>query len=179
MEVSWLQIIKEVPTIQLVVNFLGILLTALVTYYFAKQRYVFERLHDRKLVYLEEIYAKIISLEKDLKKYIFTTGGRTDWQSLSIKKEEILPIESKFFDLQDFFRIKEIILTDESASMVQSFLDLSIKTISELKASIVSQSINDPKTSYEQWREAFQMMESKLNESKRQLKEDFKKTIKK
>jgi len=169
----------EIPWIQLIINILVILITALLTYYFAKQRYTFEKLHDRKLISLEEIYAKIISLEKDLKKYIYTTGSSPDIQSLSTKSSELSIVKDKFFDLQDFFWKKEIIIADASTSIVQSFIDISIETISQLEASIVSQSIHDPATSRGQWQEAYQIMETKLKKSKEQLKEEFKDTVKK
>ena len=68
--------------IQIIVNILSILITAILTYYFSKQRYTFEKLFDRKSTYLEEIYGRIISLEKDLKKYILTTGAEMKRESL-------------------------------------------------------------------------------------------------
>src|SRR3989339_1804603 len=137
------------PEIQVIINLLSILITALLTYYFAKQRYTYEKLYDRKFLYLEEIYGKIISLEKDLKKYIYTIGADMNEGSLLKKQEEISPIQNKFFDLQEFFWKKEIILEESSVAVIQSFIDFSIETLSKLRVSIVSQSINDPKTSHE------------------------------
>lgn len=102
--------------IQILVTLAGILLTALLTYYFSQRRYIFEKLFDRKLVYLEEIYGKIISLEKDLKKYIFTTGAEMSRESLTKKQKELAPIQTKFFELQEYFWKKEITLDQSSVS---------------------------------------------------------------
>lgn len=164
--------------IQIIINVLSILLAAYLSYYFTKQRYTYEKLYDRKLIYLEEIYGKIISLEKDLKKYIYTIGADMSKESLLKKQEKILPIQNKFFELQEFFWKKEIILNKSSVLVVQSFIDMSIKTLSKLKTSICSQSINDHKISYEQWNGAFQVMKDEFVKTKDQLKKDFRTRIK-
>jgi hypothetical protein len=169
----------EIPWIQLIVNALTILITALLTYHFAKQRYTFEKLHDRKLICLEEIYSKIISLETDLNKYIITTGADMNKEVLHKKSETIAPIMNKFFDLQKFFWEKEIILEEKTNISIQLLIDHSIKVLSGLKASIISQSISDPNTAYKQWNNSFQNMESKFAELKKQLKKEFRREIEK
>lgn len=165
--------------IQTLVTLGGILLTAFLTYYFSQKRYTHEKLFDRKLTYLEEIYGKIISLEKDLKKYIHTTGAEMSKDSLSKKRKEIFPIQAKFFELQEFFWKKEIVLDESSVLVVQSFIGTSIEVLSKLQTSIFSQHIDDLKTSLEQWDSAFQVMKDKLVKAKKQLKDDFKNVTKK
>ncbi len=169
----------ETLWIQLLINTLSILITALLTYYFAKQKYTFEKLHDRKLICLEEIYSKIISLEKDLNRYIITIGADMNEEVLKEKSETIAPIINKFFDLQEFFRKKEIILEEKTNISTQSFIDNSIKILSELRISIISQSIRDTNTAYELWHSSFQNMESNSTELKKQLKKQFRKEIEK
>lgn len=163
----------------IIVNILSILITAILTYYFAKQRYTFEKLFDRKSVCLEEMYGKIISLEKDLNKYIQTTGSMITKDSLASRQKEIKPIQNKFFELQEYFWKKEIILNESSVTAMQSFIDTSINILSKLQTSIISQSINDYKTSQEQWDSAYRVMKDKLADVKQQLKKDFGKRIKK
>lgn len=169
----------EIPWIQLTVNTITILITALLTYIFAKQRYTFEKLHDRKLVCLEEIYSKIITLEKDINKYINTEGGDMNNDSLQKKSESIKLIIKNFFDLQNFFRKKEIILDEKTNVSIQSLVALSIKVLSKLETSIVSQSLRDPSTAYKKWNESFQDMEDKFKTLKEQLKKEFRREIKK
>ena len=164
--------------IQSAVTSLGILLTATLAYYFSQKRYTFEKLFDRKLLYLEEMYSKIISLEKDLKKYIFTTGADIKSESLPQKIEEIGTIQAKFFELQEYFWKKEIALDEYTAASIESLLSVSIEILSNLHASIVSQKIDDPKTSWKQWNDAYQIMKDKLSISKIQLKKDFRKVVK-
>lgn len=164
--------------IQIIINVLSILLSAYLAYYFTKQRYTFEKLYDKKLNCLEEIYGKVISLEKDLKKYVFTTGAELNKESLLKKREEISPIQDKFFQLQEFFWNKEIILDESSVLAIQSFIDTSIEVLSKLKVSIISQGNNDANTSYEMWDNAFKAIEEKLAKAKSLLKEDFRKKIK-
>lgn len=164
---------------QLTINILGILITALLTYYFAKQRYTFEKLYDRKLLYIEEIYSKIISLENELKKYIYTTGAEMNAESLDKKRQEINIVQNKLFNLQNFFWEKEIILEEKTTEVIQSFLDCSIETISKLRVSLLSQSNYDPKTSFDYWDKAAQVMKDKFKNAKEQLKKDFKLKIKK
>ncbi len=150
----------------------------LLTYYFTKRRYSYEKLFDKKLISLEEIYSQVISLEKDIKKYIWLVGADLNADLLSRKREEIFLIKSKFFKLQDYFWEKEIILDENSVNVVQSFIDLSNEVIAKLNASIISQELKDYKTFHKQWEDSYLLMENELTKVKKQLKDDFKKTIK-
>ncbi len=165
--------------LQSIITIAGILLTAVLAYYFSQRRYTFEKLYDRKFAYLENIYGKIISLEKDLKKYIYTTGAEMKNESLPKKREEISVIQKKFFELQEFFWKKEIVLDESSVTAVQSFIDTSISILAKLKTSLVSQGINDPATSSRLWDEAYQVMNDKLSSAKDELKKDFRIVINK
>lgn len=170
---------RELVLIQSLITVAGILITALLTYYFSKQRYIYEKLYDRKLLYLEEIYGKIISLEKDLNKYLITTSADMGTESLPKKKEELALVLNKFHDLQEFFWKKEIILDESSVSVIQSLIENSIQITSNLKISIISQNINDYKVAFDQQKSAYQVIKDGFSKAKEQLKRDFKTTIKK
>lgn len=160
-----------------IVTLSGILLT----YYFTKRRYSYEKLFDKKLVSLEEIYSKVISLEKDMKKYIFTIGADMKPESLSQKKKEIILIQDKFFELRDYFWKKEIILNQNSIVAIQSFIDISSQILGNLMASIISQQLNDYNVANKQWHDSYQLIEDVkkgLLNTKEKLKNDFKGTIK-
>lgn len=163
--------------VQGLITIAGILITALLTYYFSKQRYSYEKLYDRKLLYLEEIYGKIISLEKDLKKYLHTTGADMSDESLPKKREEIALVLGKFFELQEFFWKKEIVLDESSVSAIQSLIDTSIQITSKLKTSIISQNLNDHGVSFDQWDSAYSVMKVEFSKAKEQLKKDFRKVM--
>lgn len=98
-------------------------------------------------------------------------------ESLPKKREEISLVQTKFFDLQEYFWKKEVILDESSVSTVQSFIDVSIKILSNLQTSIASQNVSDHQTSWEQWNTAFQTMKDKLSIAKEQLKNDFRMVI--
>ena len=166
--------------IQIIISLAGIILASVLTYYFSKKAYKNERLFDRKLIYLEEIYSQIISLEKDLKKYIFTIGADMKLESLQQKKEEITLVQSNFFELQDYFWKKEIILDYSSIIVIQSFIDISNKILGNLQASIISQQLHDTKTANKQWCDGYELIKDAKNsllEAKNELKNDFKNTI--
>lgn len=159
-----------------IVTLSGILLT----YYFTKRRYSYEKLFDRKLGYLEEIYSKIIALEKDLKKYIFTIGADMKPESLPRKGKEIIFVQDRFFELQDYFCEKEIILDQNSIVAIQSFINISNQILGNLKASIISQHLNNNDIANKQWRDSYQLIEDVkegLSNAKEKLKDDFKETI--
>jgi hypothetical protein len=158
---------------QAAISLLGIILTAVVTYYFSQRKYTFEKTYDRKLAYLEEIYGKVISLEKDLKRYVHTTGAEMSDESLSRRREQIAPIQEKFFELQEYFWKKEITLDESSCAAIQSFIDTSIEIMAKLQTSIVSSRVTDHNTAFDQWDGAYQIMKDKLQVAKGELKKDF------
>lgn len=155
----------------------GVFIAAVVAYYFSQRKYTFERLHDKKLNYLEEIYGKIISLEKDLKKYVYTTGSMNSTEILTNRKAELKPIQNKFFELQEYFWKKEILLNNSSIIAIQSFVDTSVEILSKLQVSNISLEIKDFNTSDNQWNDAYKTMKGKLDEAKTELKNDFRKVI--
>jgi hypothetical protein len=166
--------------IQGCITLLGILITAILTYNFAKQRYTFEKFLDRKLNIIDEIYGKIISLENELKKYTLSTGADTGRsKELSQKKsEKICEIENKLNDLRNFFWSKEISLDEDSVFAIQSLIDIFMEMYGNLGASKISQDIGDSDTFFKQWHDTFQIMQNKLPKVKEQLRRDFRKQMK-
>lgn len=169
--------IKDLP-VSPGINFLSILLTALLTYFFARKRYTYEKLYDKRLASLEKIYCKVVSLEKDLKKYIYTTDWQMDNVSLIKKQEKLSLIQQKFCELEYFFKKKEILLDENSVFAIKNYLDIAIQTVSNLIASKISQSIGDHITASNQWRTAYESIEEKLVKTGELLKKDFRATLK-
>lgn len=165
--------------ISILINSIVTLSGVLLAYYFAKRRYFYEKLFDKKLVVLEEIYGKVIFIEENIKKYIYTVGANPTMESLPQKREEILLIQNKLLELRDYFQKKEILLNEDSVSVIKYFIDLSIKVIAELGASIISQNLRDSEIFRNQFNNGRSLMENELSKVKSQLKDDFKKTIKK
>jgi hypothetical protein len=164
-----IEIVKSLP---------GALIAGALAYYFSQKRYTFEKLHDRKLSYLEEIFGKIISLEKDLKKYVLTTGSMMQAKYLEDRKKELKPIQDKFFELQEYFWAKEIVLDQSSIEALQNFIDVSIEILSKLQVSNMSLSNGDHEVSSNLWDESYKKMQTKLVLAKQELRKDFKKIIK-
>ena len=159
------------------VSLTGILLTAVVTYFFSQRRYTFEKLHDKKLSSIEEIYGQIISIEIDLNRYLHTTGSMVGSEYLQKRLSEIQPIKSKFLELQEYFWRKEILLDEQSILVIMSFITISIGILGSLAASNVSVQLGDSNSAYEQWDKAYQTMTDKLQKAKGELKKDFRKTL--
>lgn len=155
----------------------GIFIASAVSYFFSQRKYTFEKLHDKKLTYLEEIYGKIISIEKDLNAYVHTTGSMVREDFLLRRKDELKPIQDKFFKLQEYFWEKEIILNKNSVEAIQSFIDVSIKILSTLTISNISLEMGSQNSSYEQWNSAYETMKNELEKAKAELKEDFRSVI--
>ncbi len=171
---------KEIH-IQIIISMASILLAAFLSYYFSKRKYNYEKLFDKKLVYLEKIYSKVVSLEKDLNKYIITIGGSTQKSDFEEKKEEVEKLRKSFFDLQEFFWKKQIILEDSSVKAIQDFISLFIEKLGKLSSSLISESIGDNKVSREQWESVMNSVciEDEFKIVKKRLEDDFRKTIKK
>lgn len=161
--------------IPLVISILSPLAVGLLTFWLAKRRYSYEKLFDRKLTILAEIYRMVILLEIELNKYILAKGHGLSEE----KRKEIKHSYDKFFELQNYFRENEIILDDVSAQKIQFIIDLSNEILANLNTSIVSQDLDDHENSYIQWNKSYLLWKDKLPEAKKQLRSDFKETMKK
>ena len=159
---------------QSTISLAGVLVTAVLTYFFAQRRYAFEKAYDRKLVCLEELYEKTVSYEKGLKIYISTIGSDMADESRNKKQKALGALQGEFFDLQDYFKRKEIMLDECSVAIVQSFIDIHVEIVANLIASSISSSINDQEVSFKQWLSAYDGMKDALPLVKTQLKKDFK-----
>ena len=162
---------------QITTSLLGILLTAVVTYFFSQRRYTFEKLHDKKLNSIEEIYSRIISIEGDLNQYVHTIGSMVAPEYLQRRLSEIKPIQDKFFELQRYFWKKEIILDQKSVDVIKSFITISIKIFGDLTVSNISLQLGDNNSTYDKWDKAYKTMSEELQKAKEELKNDFKRTL--
>lgn len=163
-----IEIVKSTP---------GVLIAAAVAYFFSQRKYTFEKLYDRKLAYLEEIFEKIVLLEDYLKKYVMTIGSMIQENTLEDRKKALKPIQDHFFELRRFFRKKEIVFNQKTVESVQSFIDLSIDILSNLEVSNISSQLGDGKSAYDQWSKAYETMSKKLTTAKEALKADFREAI--
>ena len=161
----------------IIINFLSICIASYFSYIFSKKRYTYEKLYERKLTYLEEIYGKIISLEKELRGYINTTGFDFSEDSIKEKRGKIAPIRQNFTELKNFFEEKEIVLDESSISKIKSFIKSSNGILVEMNISEIYQNTNDIDSAYKQIKEAFQKMEVELKETKEIIKKDFRKNL--
>lgn len=163
-----IEIVKATP---------GVLIAAVVTYYFSQRKYTFEKLYDRKLAYIEEIFEKIVLLEDYLKKYVLTIGSMADEATLVDRKKALKPIQDHFFELRKLFRKKEILFSQNTIDSLQSFIDVSIEILSNLEVSNISLQLGDDKSAYDQWNKAYEAMSKKMEIAKEALKEDFRSVI--
>ncbi|MFA5997212.1 MAG: hypothetical protein WC791_01840 [Candidatus Paceibacterota bacterium] len=159
----------------IIISILSPLAVGLLTFLLAKRRYTYEKLLDKKLVVLTEIYRMVIPLEVELNKYILVKGHGLP----ESKREEIKNAYDRFFELQNYFWENEIILDEDSAQEIQSIINLSNEILANLNSSIVSQEVGANKDSYEQWNKSYLLWKDKLPEAKRHLRIDFKETIEK
>lgn len=155
----------------------GVLLAAAVAYYFSQRRYTFEKLYDRKLLYLEEIFERVVLLEDYIKKYTVTIGSMVAEDTLDDRRKALKPIQDQALELRKLFRKTEIIFNQKTADSVQSFVDSSIEVLSNLEVSNISSQLGDGQSAYDLWKKAHGIMEEKLVAAKDALKSDFREVM--
>lgn len=175
MSTTTISFLSNPIVIQSAITFVGILFTAILTFHFSQRRYIFEKLFDRKLFHIEQLYGKVLELELCIKKYISLTGADMSEESIEKKRAEIGDLRKKFFDLQRSFWEKEIALDESSANALKTFIDASNEILAKLHVSQISQQQRDHNTSFDYWDKAYETMTSKLLVAKEKLKSDFKK----
>lgn len=154
-------------------SFVGALISGLVSYFFSQRRYTFEKIYDKKLLYLEEIYGQIISLEADLNQYTHTIGSMSQDEFLERRRAAFTPIRTKFFELQSYFRKKEIALDKSTVEALNSFLQATNELVANLDVSNMSLQQRDHETSYKFWKTSYNILETKLMTAKDEIKKDF------
>lgn len=151
----------------------GVLIAAAVAYYFSQRRYTFEKLYDRKLLYLEEIFEMVVLFEDYVKKYTLTTGS----VSVMDRKRDLKTIQDHFFELRKLFRKTEIIFDQKTVDAVRSFIDSANDVLSNLAVSNLSSQNGDDNSAIDFWKDACFEIKNKLSEAKEMLKANFREVM--
>ncbi len=151
----------------------------IVGFFIAKNKYVFEKTYDRKSILITELYAEIIRLEFELKRYIYFIGADMQANILEEKIKSLNDIKVKFQKFQHKFWEIEIILDESSNDKIETFLKKYIEITSKLSRSHISQQLESSNKAFESWDESLKLFESDLVEIKNELKKDFKNNLNK
>jgi len=155
------------------------LIGAIVGYYLAKDKYVFQKLYDRKLVLMADLYEQVVRLEFELKKYVHFVGAETSTDSPENKREALNKIKADFQKFQHKFWEVEIILDENVIKKIEEFLAQYIQITSKLSTANISQQIGDSGYSFDAWNQSFELVRSNLAKVKTELKQEFQNTLKK
>ncbi len=150
-----------------------------VGYFIAKDKYIFQKTYDRKLVLITDLYQQIVRLEFELKKYVHFIGADMKQESMSERMASLNKIKTDFQQFQHKFWEIEIILDEDTVSKIQAFLSKYIEITSKLSVSNISQQLGDFNKSFDDWDKSFQLVSSELVQIKDELKKEFRKTLNK
>jgi len=156
-----------------------LIIGAVVGYFIAKNKYIFQKTYDRKLTLITDLYQQIVRLEFELKKYVHFVGAEINQDSIDNKREALNKIKADFQQFQHKFWEVEIILDESTIEKIQSFLSKYIGITSKLSVSNISHQLGDLNQSFDKWDESFQLISSELAQVKNELKQEFRKTLNK
>lgn len=151
----------------------------IVGYFIAKNKYIFQKAYDQKLILITKLYTQIVRLEFELKKYIHFIGADMTEKSIDEKIKSLNKIKDDFQQFQHKFWEVEIILDDSSINEINNFLKKYIEIISKLSRSNIEQQLHEQSQAFNSWDESFKLASSDLVEIKNKLKKEFKKTLRK
>lgn len=150
-----------------------------VGYFIAKNKYIFQKTYDRKLVLITDLYQQIVRLEFELKKYVHFIGAETKAESIDEKRASLNKIKTDFQQFQHKFWEVEIILDESTIKKIKPFLSKYIEITSKLSVSNISQQLGDLNQSFDGWDKGFELVSSDLVAIKNDLKKEFRKTLNK
>lgn len=150
----------------------------IVGYFIAKNKYIFQKIYDHKLILITDLYTQIVRLEFELKKYVHFIGADMTKESINEKIKSLNKIKDDFQKFQHKFWEVEIILDDSSINEINKFLKKYIEITSRLSKSNIEQQLCAYDASYDSWDDSFKLVSSDLVEIKNKLKNEFKKTLK-
>jgi len=150
-----------------------------VGYFIAKDKYIFQKTYDRKLVLITDLYQQVVHLEFELKKYVHFIGAEMNKESIDKKRESLNKIKADFQQFQHKFWEVEIVFDDGTIKKIESFLSKYIEITSELSVSNISQQLGDSNQSFDGWDKSFKLVTFDLAQVKNELKKEFRKTLKK
>ena len=150
-----------------------------VGYFIAKDKYIFQKTYDKKLILVTDLYQQVVRLEFELKKYVHFTGAETNEESIDKKRESLNKLKADFQQFQHRFWEVEIILDDSTIQEIQKFLSKYIEITSKLGLSNRSQQLGDLDKSFDAWDKSFELVSSDLVQVKNDLKKEFRKILNK
>jgi hypothetical protein len=154
------------------------LVGAIVGYVIAKDKYIFQRMYDKKLELITDLYTQVVRLEFELKKYVHFTGAETTRESLPKKRDALNKILVDFQAFQHKFWEVEIVLEEKVVEKINNFLAKYIEITSKLSTANISQQVGDGQYAFSAWDKSFDLVRSDLSRVKDTLKYEFKKTLK-
>ena len=143
-----------------------------VGFYFARKKYMFEKIYEQKLMCIIDLYKQVVRLEFEIKRYVNDGGDiyeKTD--SLNRIKRDFQKFQHKFWEI-------EIILDESIIEKINKFRIKYIEITSKLSRSNNEQNHGARNESLDSWDESFELISSDLPEIKNNLKEEFRKTLK-
>lgn len=158
-------------------GFITGIIGVVVGYYVANKRHVFQRLYDKKLVLITNLYKQIVRLEFEIKRYTHFEGANSKTDQKKI--DSLNKIKDNFQSFQHKFWEIEIVLDNSSVNLINKFLNKYIEITSKLSLSNISYQLRDGKAGFESWDECFKLISSDLVSIKNELKKDFKQVLRK
>jgi len=146
-------------------------------FYIGNQNYKSQRIYDKKLLYLGELYEKIVKLEFEIKRYAHFEGASSDPNLVEEKNVLLNKLKENFQIFQHRFWEIEIFLDDNIVLKINEFIKLYIDITSKLTSSLVSQRLHSPQEAFDSWEESFKKITSDLSNLKSNLKDNFKKSL--
>ncbi|MHB8913821.1 MAG: hypothetical protein ACYC4I_02315 [Minisyncoccota bacterium] len=165
--------------VSLLINGSLILFGVVVGHFVTKYTHASQKIYDRKSDLVIDLYKEVVRLEFALKRYIHFTGAEMGKDSINKKIEELNVIKNDFQSFQHKFWEVEIILEDSTADKINQFLQTYIVITSKLSVAHISQQIGDSERSFDKWNESFEAVSKDLVKIKNDLKEEFKRALKK
>lgn len=150
----------------------------IVGYFIAKNKYIFQKTYDQKLILVTDLHGKISHLEFELRIYISTIGSDMSEESVDEKIKSFNKIKDCFQQFQQKFWDAEIIFDDSLIKEIKKFSETFIKISSRLSMSIKKQSSRNDDEALNSWNKSFELFSSDLVSIKNKLKEEFRKTLK-
>ena|SRR3989344_3390189 len=149
----------------------------IVGYLIAKNKYIFQKTYDQKLILITDLYTQIVRLEFELKKYVHFIGADMTQESIDEKIKSLNKVKTDFQQFQHKFWEVEIILDDSSIDEIKKFLEKYIEITSKLSRSNIEQQLRAYDKAFNSWDESFKLASFDLVEIKNKLKKEFRKTL--
>ncbi|MEK7078307.1 MAG: hypothetical protein AAB911_01935 [Patescibacteria group bacterium] len=148
-------------------------------YFIAKDKYIFQKVYDQKLILITDLYQQIVRLEFELKEYVHFIGANMIQESINKKIESLNKIKTDFQQFQHKFWEIEIVLDDSTIGQIEEFLKKYIEITSKLSRSNIEQQLCARNEAFDSWDESFKLVSSDLVQIKDELKKEFRKTLRK